>query len=399
MSAGRREQKDYDSTNLFIYTMPNKRKPIQQQVDGTDGQPIKHTKVPRGEEFIESMITKSIVKEIVLFSNRTDAFCQDKPKLNVFEVYNYFALVFTSITLGIDNNTELFTTGTWSYNYPFKGESLPKSRWELIHPNIYIPIDIFVNMLQANFKRHIDPGTFLTVDESRIKAKPRDKDLLSFNKDKPEKWAIEYNTLSDTKTRYLLAMIPSKEYNGETSFQKLVESVKLDTKKDYHITADSKFSTLNQISYLERNGMYGTLCIKADRLPSEVWKVGIIVGLPQWKSRFAFKGATIAAGYHRNKVMRLATNSFKMKSSKTRVTSEIDTNKSNNNRDKKIENENFVASQQVLSPLELESAIFLIQQYGVATVSQGQALCNTSYFTCGTVGGEYHVTNVLCQAD
>ncbi|EGG15946.1 hypothetical protein DFA_09617 [Cavenderia fasciculata] len=44
---------------------------------------------------------------------------------------------------------------------------------------------------------------------------------------------------------------------------------------------------------------------------------------------------------------------------------------------------------------QFDSAIFLIQQYGIATVSQTQALCNTTYFSCGTVAGEYHVTNII----
>ncbi|GAM18133.1 hypothetical protein SAMD00019534_013080 [Acytostelium subglobosum LB1] len=268
-------------------------------------------------DYFKCMVNQKLVDRMLYDSNKLDQF-QNAAKLQSKEVYTYIGLILVSVVMGISNHPDLFSHGEYSYTYPGKGEAMGKDRFSVIHPHLTINLEKMRSILETNFLHHLSPGTFLTIDESRIKAKPTMHAGLSYNKEKPEKWAFEINTIGDTDTRYLLGMMPSKEATGEIALAQLIEKMPLDKDKHYHLTADSKFSNFAQLKRLKLIGIEATLCIKKGRLPSEVYKVGIANCLPPGLSRFATQEGIIAAAYHNKKIIQLATTFFDVQESPER---------------------------------------------------------------------------------
>ncbi len=155
---------------------------------------------------------------------------------------------------------------------------------------------------------HLVPGTFLTVDEDRIKAHPKDDKRLTFNHNKPDRWAVECHTLHDVETSYLYNFDRPKENTAFDSLHKLITC--LSKRNKHHITADKHFSNVPQVEKLDKNGFYFTINCKADAKPSELWKGGLGVGLGQWTSRWARKKNIVAATFQRKGVLNLLSNFF-----------------------------------------------------------------------------------------
>eukprot|EP01133_Synstelium_polycarpum_P007427 gene7427-8688_t len=183
----------------------------------------------------------------------------------------------------------------------------------------YLGLILVSCILESQFRRFIQVGTFLTIDESRIKAKPNDKD-------KPEKWALEHNTIADTQTGYLVSLMDIKEEtSGFVAFRKLVERAPLVDGRVHHFTADNKFSNFDNLDWLLEKGHLGTVCIKSVTKPSTVWKVGIRRGLEKNLSRFARRTENgqkrwlTACCYYNNAVIQIATTAFIVRKSKKRV--------------------------------------------------------------------------------
>jgi hypothetical protein len=154
-------------------------------------------------------------------------------------------------------NKDLWAKSGITINYPNKQNGLSKKRWEWINANMEYDEEFIHTLFTKSWQSAVSPGTFVTCDEARIASHPADEERLSFNKDKPERWALECHTLHDTSSHYLLNMDRPKQYSP---FESLIELPKcLPGGKVYHITADKAFGNINQAELLRQQGLLFTL--------------------------------------------------------------------------------------------------------------------------------------------
>ena len=129
------------------------------------------------------------------------------------------------------------------------------------------------------------------MDESRIGAHHKDCKILQFNKDKPERWAIEHICIC-ASDKYLYCLSNprySKSKGGMTS----VESAKLifeknELVKNSVITADTHFISFDMLKYLLESGIKYCISVPGTVL-QEIYKKSLHVVIKQ--------GRTVAAEF------------------------------------------------------------------------------------------------------
>lgn len=226
--------------------------------------------------------------------------------LTLQHLFKWLALTIVLMLEGLSSYKTLFRTEGITINFDNKSQSLGRDRWVWINSHLEFDDKIVHSILTETWQSRLTPGTYLTCDESRMQAHPRDESLLSFNKDKPERWAFESHTLHDTATSYLLNFDLPK---SQTAFQALVTLPSYLAHKDkHHITADKHFSNLDQLWKLAEQGFCCTLNCKKNAQPGDLWKKGLEVGLPQHRSRWAEMDGVTAACFYNRGVLHLLSN-------------------------------------------------------------------------------------------
>lgn len=135
----------------------------------------------------------------------------------------------------------LWTQEPYTFNYPGKETGLKRKPWLWISANVKFDIYLLRDLLVSNFKTHLVPETYVTIDETRFPSRHISSGMCVFNKDKPDKWALEIYTLCDTKTSYLLDFTLPKEKTATKALCNFVSRLETSNRRRHHITADKVF--------------------------------------------------------------------------------------------------------------------------------------------------------------
>lgn len=257
--------------------------------------------------YFEATLPQNFFEHIV---HKTNLRYRNAPggPITLQEIRKWLGTTVTLMILRLRSHRDLFSTTNIVIKYPLKENALSRNRWSWINSHLQYDEKILQSILINTWQFHFIPGTFVTVDEHRTPCHPRDTSLLSFNNNKPDRWAQESHTLNDTKSSYLYNFDLPKQYPSHKSLHKLTRCLR--GKRRYHITADNHFSNLPQAQKLARRKFYFTLNCKRNAQPSLVWKGGLGRGLPKHRSRFARHGSIIAATFHSNAKLNILSNFF-----------------------------------------------------------------------------------------
>jgi hypothetical protein len=102
--------------------------------------------------------------------------------------------------------------------YPSKEARMGKNRFFAVSGNIAYNHTFVFKCLQTSFQRYMNPGTLVCVDEARIPAKDKSCPFLTYNPNKPHKWALESLTLT-LSNKYLWDFTNPAEQDNPTPFQ------------------------------------------------------------------------------------------------------------------------------------------------------------------------------------
>jgi hypothetical protein len=218
---------------------------------------------------------------------------------------------------GVTATEMLFDKEGLCVNFPGKEYQLPQEAFGKLSNNLNFDLNEVHRLLVHNFKFHIAPGHFLTIDESRIPETRFASELKTFNAKKPSKWAVESKTLND-QTKYLIDFInPLKEPKptpGEAahSFFQFLKS----QESFHHVFLDSNFFNLADVALVSHNNPFikVTASVRADR-PTFLFKEGLAKELPVTYTRVAQlqdDQKIIAASTHNRKVISLITTGFEV---------------------------------------------------------------------------------------
>lgn len=226
------------------------------------------------------------------------------------EMCRFFGQHIICAALHLPSARDLWREHDFTIWYEGKEFGLGCHHWEEINSHLTFEPKVLRDMLVTLFQSHMTPETNLSCDETRIRAHHEGAPEVEFNPKKPERWAVQLYSLN-LSNKYLYNFTVPKEM---TAFQALKYFTnKLSTTGNvHHITADSHFSNAAQAQALMDTGIFCTLCCKADSAPRALFSTGLAQGLPQWKSRFARKGALIAACLHRKKKVCLISSWYRL---------------------------------------------------------------------------------------
>ena len=257
--------------------------------------------------YFEAMLPHNFFKHLQVSTNNAHK-NPPKKEIPLLNFYKWLAQSIIFMILGLRSQKDLWQTKGIIIDYPEKEKGLEREAWKFINSHIEYSTDEVQNILTAAWQDHLSPGTYLTIDEARIPAHPRNEDPLSFNKDKPERWAMECHTLNDTATSYLLNFDLPKSESAFESLHSLATWIPDPPK--HHITADKHFGNLPQLEKLAQAGFYATLNCKENSQPTKLWKGGLGVGLPKGKSRWAKKNNITAACFYNKGKLHLLSNAL-----------------------------------------------------------------------------------------
>jgi hypothetical protein len=201
----------------------------------------------------------------------------------------------------------------YSLLYPGKEHRLGKNKFFQISANLNFDHSVVYELLVKTFQRYMEPGTFVCVDEARIPCKDNNCPFLTYNPSKPHKWAIECLTLS-LNNKYLWWFTNPACDTKPTPFQWLINcGTRLSLYKPknvYHITADTRFSSVDQAIALRSLGIHCTLCCKSVS-PKEICQV-LGADLQQWRVHLACKDRLVVGSYKQKKTLNLVSSWFKV---------------------------------------------------------------------------------------
>jgi len=242
-------------------------------------------------------------------------------ELKVEKLYRWIAQLIVMMVFPQRRIADLWRTTDYVFYYVGRENGIARDTWQWLINNLQFNEQSLAEQLQDIWQSYLIPGMFVTIDEGRINAnqlKALEEGHITYNKGKPIKWGIEAYTLHDTETRYLYAFIPSK---AMTPFQGAIEltDVLKRSRKEHHITADSRFINIDQVQAIKDCGYHITGCCKSNNKPSILWKK-LEVDLGRWRSHFAKKDSIVAVTYARKKTnINLLTSWFSLKQSRNKT--------------------------------------------------------------------------------
>jgi hypothetical protein len=237
--------------------------------------------------------------------------------LTTSDLYKWLGTLIVFMIHKLRTYRSLWATGNKAIHYPFKQRSLPRNRWMWITANLRFDPGTLRDLLTTAWKACTRPGTYLTVDESRIPSHHLSSGKITYNKSKPEIWAAESVTIHDKTTSILLDFTLPKELPKPAALLMLVNRLP-PTNRPRHITADSGFGSYGLCCAMVYKGLYGTFNCQSNTTPTELWQA-LTTGLPQWRSRWATKETLVAAGYYRNARLHIITNAYSVTEGSARV--------------------------------------------------------------------------------
>jgi hypothetical protein len=238
-------------------------------------------------------------------------------KLTISSLRKFFGTSIMQGATGATSTDLLYAKTGVRIEFPGKDEQLPQKAFGMLGKNLEFDLSEVHSLLIYNFKYHISPGHFLTIDEARVRETRFSSEFKTFNPNKPARWAVESKTLSDS-TMYLIDFIDpttnSKPTPSEAAFQFLQW---LNSSNTYHhVCVDSNFFNLDDIRRATTSfkRIKVTASVKKVR-PSFLFKDALNVDLPPGKTRVAASNEIphlVAASTHSNKIINLVSNGFQV---------------------------------------------------------------------------------------
>ena len=199
------------------------------------------------------------------------------------------------INMGVIHCPEVedYWKSSWESYIPMFHDILPRNRFQQIFWMLHLPtrqqthrldkVKPLLNVLLGSFQSSFYPGCEVSVDESMVGFKGR----VAFKQYcplKPTKHGLKAFVLSDSRTGYVLNVIP---YTGREVREQFLSSVRQDLPvlaqivvallenyldKGHHLYADRLYSSVPLVDELEKRktGYTGTLNVRRRQLPSQV---------------------------------------------------------------------------------------------------------------------------------
>lgn len=265
--------------------------------------------------FLRLMWVKEVMEHILHHTNLKLA-AEDRKPITLLELQKYFGHLLILSVLGLRRYEDLWRVEGVLIEYPGKGGKLGVKKWGIIHSHLSFETSVVHGMLCKAFQMHLTLGTLLCVDEARIPCRHKGCPHLSYNKEKPAKWALECLTLNDG-SRYLYAFTDPTADNKPTPYQWLIQCGTLvqGMGRVHHITADSRFGSVAQAEALQEMKVHCTLCCKTNA-PTYLFSQCLALDLPQWRVHMAERDGIVAATYHQKKKLNLVSTWFKVEEKK-----------------------------------------------------------------------------------
>jgi len=189
---------------------------------------------------------------------------QGKKLITGEEICRYFGMIAIFSIYNCCDIKQYFHEGEGTINYPGKQNALGQSRFFNIGKHLRFHITTLHKLLHQSFSAHLIPGTYLTVNEIRIKCYKEGCPFIHYNPLKADKQALESLSLHD-QSGYLLAFThPCEDITPYKALLSLCGTVRR-SGRAHHIMADRKFSSVHQAETLDARGFYFTLACQADR--------------------------------------------------------------------------------------------------------------------------------------
>lgn len=283
-------------------------KPVQPRVEEPQWVNLPRTNEPR--KIFDCMWNEGIFRYLCSETNRQNS-DEKFDHVTLDEMCRFFGQHIVLAALQLPVARDLWTTTPFEISYLGKECGLSRDRWEVINSHVTFNPSSLRDKLVTSFQHYIIPGTFLTCDESRIRAHHKDANEVDYNPTKPERWAVQSYSFN-LSNHYLYDFTVPKEMTAFQALRKFANTAST-SGRVHHITADSHFSNGTQAEALLLKDIHFTLCCKTDAAPSGLFNKGLAEGLPKWKSRFAKKGKLVAACLHRKKKVCLISSWYTIK--------------------------------------------------------------------------------------
>lgn len=263
-------------------------------------------------KFVSLLWTPAVVNHLLKLTCKAYTPTNRDPQFTKSDLHKLFGMVIVNSIIHFPNLDDFFERTGFTFSYPGKEYALSQHRYARLVANIDFDQGHLRDLVCRAYKRHCVPGTNICIDETRIKSKHLVSSfkILSFNPQKPLRWAVELISLSDVFSTYLLHFFLPKEKTQHQALQEVADLVKY-TNIKHHLTADSHFSSYPQAEKLHNQNLFFTLGCSASSKPRELWEA-LGEGLPHYRSRFAQKGEILAGTFHRRAKVNILSNVWDM---------------------------------------------------------------------------------------
>ncbi|XP_014680853.1 PREDICTED: piggyBac transposable element-derived protein 4-like [Priapulus caudatus] len=176
-------------------------------------------------------------------------------------------------------------------------------------------IQPLITYLTRRFQRVYRPRCQIAIDETMIKFKGRLK-IKQYIQNKPTKWGIKLFTLAESKTGYVLNVIPYAGKRADTDVSKTTQTV-MDVLEPYlrrghHLFMDNYYTSVELMKRLEQEGTLSCGTVRSNRkgLPAEKMKktAPAVKKLKRGESITLMQGRMAAVTWKDSRVVNLLTN-------------------------------------------------------------------------------------------
>lgn len=263
-------------------------------------------------QFVQLLWSPPVITHILKKTTHSYTPTKREQQFTRSELHKLFGMIIINSIIHFSAMEDFFERTGFQFSYPGKENALSEHRYTLLIANLNFNVEHLRDLLCGAYKRHCTPGTNICIDETRIKSKHlvSSFDLLSFNPQKPLRWAIELITINDVLSKYLLHFFLPKEKTQHEALREVADVVKY-SKIKHHLTSDSHFSSYPQAKILQDQNLFFTLGCSSNSKPRELWEA-LGEGLPHYRSRFAQKEDILAATFHRKAKVNILTNFWKV---------------------------------------------------------------------------------------
>jgi len=217
---------------------------------------------------------------------------KDCPRLDQADLSRYFGMLLIFCCYPARTLHAYFNMGQGRMLRPGSEDFLSRNAFTALNAALHFDKTTIHSLLCTSFQHHLLPSTSTCVDEVRIGCKNVHCPCVKFNPRKADRWALESLSLHD-RSGYMYHFYPTS--SSITPFNAILEfgSKLARLCPGFEITADSRFSSLNQATKLLEKGVYCTLACKANH-PKDLFKSTLAKDLKKPHAAAATNGSVIA---------------------------------------------------------------------------------------------------------